>query len=230
MTNPSMTTASRVIGLFAKWPAPGRVKTRLAAETSPEWAAQVARAFLLDLLDRLAPLTYRRLLAFAPPEAAAGFAEIAAGRFELVPQSDGDLGRRMATFLQRQLDAGAEAVVLLGSDSPHVPVELIDQAFRELAANDVVLGPAADGGYYLLGIARRLPPIFADIPWGTSQVLARTLACLEHRRHALLLPWFDVDTLADFRQLQADIRDMVQRGIDPELPRTRALAEPEISA
>src|SRR5947199_232564 len=106
--------AARVLGLFAKWPAPGRVKTRLAAETSPEWASQVASAFLLDSLDRLASCEGRRVLAFAPDDAGPLFAPLAGGRFCLAPQGDGDLGRRMARFFENALGAGAEAAVLLG--------------------------------------------------------------------------------------------------------------------
>src|SRR6516225_510580 len=97
----------RVLGLFAKWPEPGRVKTRLATATSAGWAADVARAFLRDLAVRLAGVGDRRVLAFAPRDAGALFADAMGASFALVPQSDGDLGRRLATFFTDEFAAGA---------------------------------------------------------------------------------------------------------------------------
>src|SRR5262245_12360567 len=102
---------SRVLGLFAKWPRPGQVKTRLAASTSPEWAACVADAFLRDAVHRLGHVDARRVLAFTPDEAEPHFAELVRGRFTLLPQGVGDLGERMARFFAGEL-AAAEAVVL----------------------------------------------------------------------------------------------------------------------
>ena len=86
----------RVLGVLAKQPLPGSVKTRLAAETSPQWAARVSAAFLTDSLDRLAGIDARRILVYAPREAVAFFSSLARGRFALMPQVEGDLGQRMA--------------------------------------------------------------------------------------------------------------------------------------
>lgn len=218
----------RVLGLFAKQPEPGQVKTRLASESSPAWAARVAEAFLLDVTDRLAAVAARRVLAFAPPAAEAYFAGVARGRFVLVPQSDGDLGRRMARLVQEQLQAGATAVVLVGTDSPTLPLAFIAQAFRALEEADVVLGPATDGGYYLVGCARRLPPIFDDIPWSNAGVLAETVRRLAEPgwRLALLPPWYDVDTLDDWRMLQGHLAALRRAGVDPGVPHTELLHGP----
>src|SRR5262249_6231319 len=159
----------------AKQPVPGKVKTRLAAATSPQWAAQVAEACLLDVVGRLAHVEANRVLAYAPRGAEPYFAQAGRG-FTLVPQGDGDLGQRMAAFFTEQLRTGAEAVVLLGTDSPTVPIDFIERAFQELESMGVVLGPATDGGYYLVGCARKLPPIFEGITWSTSAVLGQTVA------------------------------------------------------
>ena len=86
-----------MLGLFAKWPSPGTVKTRLAAG-DPVRGARVAHAFLLDTLQRLAAVDARRVLAFAPPESEREFATVAAGRFTLTPQKEGDLGCRLAAL------------------------------------------------------------------------------------------------------------------------------------
>jgi rSAM/selenodomain-associated transferase 1 len=216
----------RVLGLFAKQPLPGQVKTRLAAGSSPEWAAAVANAFLHDLLERLAGVDARRVLVFAPPKAAAYFATVAGGTFEAAPQAEGDLGHRLTVFFAEQLRAGARSVVVLGTDSPTVPLEYVERAFRELERADVVVGPATDGGYYLVGCGRRLPPIFDGIAWGTSHVLADTVARLadERGRLALLPPWYDVDTLDDWQALRGHLAALRRAGIDPGVPRTELLA------
>jgi hypothetical protein len=215
------------LGLFAKWPCPGQVKTRLAAATSPAWAAQVAEVFLLDLLDRLAAVPARRVVAFTPRQAEPDFAAVAKDRFDLLPQVEGDLGRRLAAFIEGELQSGAERVVVLGTDSPTVPLPYVEQAFAELEHADVVLGPAADGGYYLVGCARQVPPIFEGIAWGTAEVLAQTIARLHDTRHrlALLPPWYDVDTLDDWRMLRGHLAALRRAGIDPGVPRTERLCQ-----
>lgn len=215
----------RTLGLFAKQPRPGEVKTRLAEATSPEWAARVYEAFLLDLLDRLATLTVRRVLAYAPDDALGYFQQAAQGRFELVSQAEGDLGVRMAAFFQKELDAGTHAAVLIGADSPTLPLALIAQAFTELARADLVLGPATDGGYYLIGCARQAPAIFAGIHWGTSRVLEETVVRLQGMpwRLSLLPPWYDVDTLDDWYCLRGHVAALRRAGVDPQIPRTEAL-------
>ena len=162
---------------------------------------------------------------YAPAEAHDYFSALAAGRFELHLQAAGDLGRRMADFCQHHLGTGNSRVVLVGADSPTLPLDFIEQAFRALHSADVVLGPAMDGGYYLVGLTGELPPIFDGIRWGEATVLADTLSKLADPawRLALLPPWYDVDTLADWRLLQGHMRAMRRAGIDPGLPRTEAI-------
>lgn len=215
-----------VLGLFAKKPIAGQVKTRLATATSPAFAAQVADAFLRDTLERLVGVAADRIVAFAPDDEAAYFASLVGDRYRLRPQGDGDLGQRMARFFSAQFAGGAGRVVLVGTDSPTLPLDFIEQAFQELERADLVLGPATDGGYYLIGAARRLPPIFDGISWGGPQVLAQTVARLTSPewRLTLLPPWYDVDTLDDWRTLQGHLAAMRRAGIDPGLPCTMALA------
>jgi rSAM/selenodomain-associated transferase 1 len=217
----------RVFGLFAKQPMPGQVKTRLAAESSPAWACQVAEAFLGDCLDRFAGINAERFLAMGSGGAEAYFAAAAAGRYQLVSQGQGDLGERMARFMSAELARGAEAIVILGSDSPTVPVARVEQAFLELERRDVVIGPATDGGYYLLGCARRLPPIFDGISWSSPAVLAQTVDRLQAAGcpMALLPPWYDVDTLADWQMLAGHVAALRLVGIDPGVPRTEQLLQ-----
>ena len=220
--------SSWLLGMFAKQPLPGLVKSRLARDSTPEWAAQVAHAFLRDLLDRLTPLPLRRVLVFAPAAARTFFTEVAAGRFELVPQSDGDLGTRLTCFLQEQFQSGAERIVLIGTDSPTLPREFVEQAFHALDDAEVVLGPATDGGYYLLGCRRFVPDLFRGVTWGSERVLSETVERVQVAglRLALLPPWYDVDTLENWRMLRGHLAALRQAGLTTDLPQTEALDEP----
>lgn len=214
-----------MLGLFAKEPRSGQVKTRFAADTSAEWAARVATAFLLDTLERLARIDAARVLAFSPATAEGYFADISKGRFRLTPQREGDLGQRMGAFFSGQFQAGATAVVLLGTDSPTLPLPYVVQAFQELDRADVVIGPSMDGGYYLIGLAQSMPGLFQHISWSTSLVLADTIAALQNQesRLALLPPWYDVDTVDDWRMLKGHVRAQRHAGLDPEIPHTERL-------
>ncbi len=217
MTN---STDQRVLGIFAKWPIPGKVKTRLAATTSAEWAAQVAAAFLGDTLDRLAAVPARRVVVFAPDDNGAAFAPLVGERFTLRQQGPGDLGERLARFFATH---NGLATVVVGSDSPTLPAALVEQAFELLEDADVVLGPAADGGYYLLGCRRFDASLFSGIDWGSCRVLGQTIERLGEARLALLPPWYDVDSLDDWHMLAGHLAALRRAGIDPEVPRTEAL-------
>ncbi len=214
-----------VLGLFAKWPRPGHVKSRLAADTSPAWAARVAEAFLHDTVGRLSRLPVRRILVHDPPEAGDEFARLAARRFELTPQAAGGLGERLLAFVRDQFAAGARRLVLVGADSPTLPPALVEQAYHSLEKKDVVLGPATDGGYYLIGCRAVIPRLFTGIAWSGPQVLADTVAAVEEAGQSLelLQPWYDVDTLADWWMLCGHLRALRAAGLDPETPHTEKL-------
>jgi rSAM/selenodomain-associated transferase 1 len=214
----------RVLGLFAKWPEPGTVKTRLA-HNDAAWGARVAHALLLDALQRFAAVNVQRMLVFTPAERESDFAVLTAERYALAPQQDGDLGQRLAAFFAQQFDADAHAVVTIGTDSPTLPVEYVERAFAALENADVVLGPATDGGYYLVGCGPESPPLFDNIAWSSGRVLADTIAALTEPRWrlALLPPWYDVDTSEDWELLRGHLAGLRRAGIDPAAPHTEAL-------
>lgn len=191
--------------MFAKAPRAGQVKTRLAATLGQDTAAEVYSLFLQYLLARLSSLGYYKTLAFWPAGQVACFADFAAQGWQIEPQCQGDLGTRMCQFFRAGFAADSGQVVLIGSDSPDLPLETIHAAFLHLESSEVVLGPSHDGGYYLIGMSAFHPQLFDDIPWSSPQVFDETVAKL-HRHgtsHTILDPWYDVDDEDDLHHLLA---------------------------
>lgn len=212
-------SAARRLLLFTKPAREGRVKTRLIGDLTAAQAAELHAAFLDDLLDRLRGGDFELRLAWAlePDD------EVPDGPIPGVRQEGSDLGER----LYRALSSGdAQAVMALGSDHPTLPLDLIHRAFETLetpeAGADVVLGPAEDGGYYLIALKAGAvhPRIFEDVAWSTERVLPATLErCRELGLAVELLPEAsDVDTPEDLRRLAERMADS-----DLGCPRTRAL-------
>jgi uncharacterized protein len=221
------TMHKRSLGIFAKEPRPGQVKSRLASASSPEWAAKVADALLRDTVARLAKIEARRFLVYTPKQGKEYFAALADNQYRLIPQEEGDLGRRMEQFIISQLQAGAQQTIIVGADSPILPPEWIEQAFQELDRADLVIGPATDGGYSLLGCSGRPPPIFNSISWGSETVLWETISRLTNPawRIALLPPCPDVDTIADLWALKGHIAAQRRAGADPGVPHMERLLQ-----
>lgn len=213
------------LGLFAKYWHPGLVKTRLAKSIGPERAAAAYLQFVSTLLERLGACSEQRWLAYSPSERASQFETILPGGWKLEPQAAGDLGLRMKSFFERRFAAGCQRVVLLGSDSPNVPLEYIRQAFDQLQGHDVVLGPTEDGGYWLVGAAGGVPDVFEAIPWSTPQVWSATLAAIRTAglSHAVLPTWYDIDEHDDLFRLMTDLRR--DSGGEPALDRLRDMLD-----
>lgn len=220
-----MNDNSKILGVFAKEPSAGLVKTRLAESTSLAWAQRVAEAFLEDSLDRFAQVDASRSIVYAPAEASAFFTGLSNGRFELIAQDAGDLGHRLQSFFAHARSHGYTRIVAVGTDSPTLPIAYISDAFRLLATHDVVIGPAFDGGYYLIGTSRPMIPVFEAIPWSTAGVLETTVERVRAASAtlALLPPWYDVDRFDDWAMLRGHVLAMRQAGIDPGVPRVERL-------
>lgn len=186
------------IGIFAKEPVPGKVKTRLAATIGNEAAANLYEAFLIDLLRDTGASTDRLLLAFTPDtESSRKWVQNAAPQAEILAQPEGDLGHRIDWFFRRAFDEGARRVVLIGSDSPDLPSHLLNAAIANLDDNDVVVAPATDGGYVLIGLKSPQPGFFDGVRWSSPFTLLDTVAAaarLELKLSFLDL-WYDIDTL-----------------------------------
>jgi uncharacterized protein len=202
--------------LFVKDPQAGKVKTRLQSHCSAEEAAQLYSAFLLDSAETLAASSAgRKIVAYAPADAENSLRKLlsAAGDFEYVAQPAGDLGDRLEGMVRWAFGSGADKTIVLGSDSPSMPVEYIERALELLEQGDVVLGPSTDGGYYLVGQRRGEPHLFRDIQWSTGVVLEETLARLDGQKLALLPPWYDVDTPQEAAFLRAHLSAMRRAGL-----------------
>jgi hypothetical protein len=159
--------------------------------------------------------------AFEP--AGSPFAEEIGGHDRCFPQRGRNLGERMGSAMAHAFESGHSRVVLIGSDIPHVPVEALEDAFGRLAAGSrLVLGPAEDGGYYLIG-AGTVPPVFTRIPWGGADVLRATLAAARAAgiEPDMVTGCYDVDDAHDLERLRADL---AQRRVDG-LTSTRAVLE-----
>lgn len=194
-------------GIFAKYWEPGQVKTRLAAKLGRESASDIYRLFVQVLVERFRRCADRRVLCFTPPEQAEAFAMLAGADWIARPQASGDLGGRMKSFFDSCFRDGAERVVLIGSDSPTMPAEHVESAFRLLRETDVVLGPTEDGGYYLVGASRDVAGIFENIDWSTPRVWDQTVARLDALRlsYESLPQWYDVDELPDLERLRDEL-------------------------
>lgn len=199
--------------VMAKAPRPGQVKTRLAVTRGDRVATALAHAFLLD--------TWRgaSTLAWATPVIAGDGPDMGIPGATVWPQGTGDLGARLERVARRALQEG-ERVIIIGSDTPGLPLLCLEAARDALARSDAVLGPSQDGGFYLLGLRGCPSGLLAGLPWSCSGTHERTRDQL--RAHGLevveLMPWFDVDEEADLLRL----RELIEAGL-VEAPATHAL-------
>jgi len=187
------------LAVFARWPEPGQVKTRLSPALPAALACDLHRALLDDALAAAARARAgARYLYWADAPARRG-AFAAPSGFETRDQGGGDLGARLERAFGQQLARSGDRAVAIGADCPDLDVGLIERAFETLARADLVLGPARDGGYYLIGLARPAPALFRGMRWGTAGVLEETRARAHAAglRTALLEPLDDLDTPAD---------------------------------
>lgn len=200
--------------IFAKQPDPNNTKTRLSPPLNREDAARLYTCFLADILATAREVEgARRFIFYDPPAAEAYFAGLAPD-FLLLPQSGGELGKRMHLALAELLSRGYRRVVLAGSDLPHLRAPALQQGFVALRDGaEVVLGPSADGGYYLVGLTRPQPELF-DLPMSTPDVLRQTVERIRrlNLRYVLLREEFDVDTIADLKRLAAHLE------ANPDIP------------
>ena len=189
--------------VLAKYWEPGQVKTRLAATVGELAATRIHREFVRCIVWRLRATAYRRSIAVWPSHRQAAFRKLAPRSWRVLPQIPGDLGKKLDFLFRRHLSQPDSSLLAIGADSPDLPREILLQAFTKLETHCVVLGPATDGGYYLIGMKRHVP-IFDGIEWGSGCVLEQTLERLKASgiEPALLETWPDVDNWDDLCALR----------------------------
>jgi len=196
--------------VFCREPIPNLTKTRLIGGLTPAAAARLADAFIVDALGKAVSVRASRVvIAASAPDGAKGskYFRRLARRFgaELVDQGRGSLGARMARALEPFASSGA---LLIGTDTPSLPLALLGKSVHALIRNRVVIAPSLDGGYYAVGVRGEMPPIFTAIRWGSGGVLDATIRRLKRAgiRYALGPAWYDVDRWSDVMLLAAHLR------------------------
>jgi rSAM/selenodomain-associated transferase 1 len=188
--------------LFTRYPEAARVKTRLIPALGAEGACALHRQLVeqtvkqVDRLNALQPLSFEVRYTGGSPALMRKWLGPAR---ELFPQGRGRLGLRMKRAFQQAFQAGFNRVILIGSDIPGLTPAILKKAFSALSFHDLVLGPARDGGYYLIGMTRPLPLLFQGIPWGTAFVFEATagIARQSGLTPFLLEPLNDIDRPED---------------------------------
>ncbi len=208
-----------VILLFIKYPEPGKVKTRFAAEAGQDAALVLYRLLVDRVMKIVTRCQYPFRICFSPATAGDAFAFWLGPDHRYQPQQGGDLGERMKTAFQKVFSEGVERALLIGSDVPGLGPEIVEEAFQVLDDCDVVIGPARDGGYYMIGFTASSfkPEVFDKIPWSTNAVYAATcriMKAAELRIHCLPL-LRDIDTLQDLKEYILEAGDRPGASLDP---------------
>ena len=212
------------IAIICKTPAASRSKTRLSPPLSPEQCAALSACFIRDVsaaVQRLADGgSVSGYAVYTPPGTQDALRPLLPAGFTLLPQGEGDLGARMLKAVTDLLTRGHDGAVLIGADMPTLPPSILRAAVDAVRRNDcVALGPALDGGYTLIGLARPHGGLFAKMPWGTDAVYRLTL----ERAHELALPvvalpaWYDVDDASSLAMLKGELRGQRPAFADPGL-------------
>ncbi len=200
--------------IFAKLPEPGKVKTRLARDLGDEKAAEVYSDIARDIVSRVSNSSiYETVIFYDPPEKKKEITHwlkdcANTDSEHLLPQRGGKLGDRISGAFERIFSLENKRAVIIGTDCTDVSAHMIEETFLDLKNFDAVLGPAKDGGYYLLGLNQFVPELFKDIDWSTDLVLGQTLSRLDRLgyNYKLLETLRDIDNLNDLNSLSYDFK------------------------
>jgi uncharacterized protein len=212
--NPQSSPLKEVLVLMAKAPREGEVKTRLIGALSPAEATELYINFLRDTFALMEEVQDERetlalALCYTPEGEEEAFEIVEREGSLMLAQRGEDLGERLSNCSMDFFDLGFDSVVVIGADSPTLPADYLFEAFERLAdGDDVVIGPAEDDGYYLVGMRKFSREIFEGIPWGTGGVLSATTERVRDAglRLNLLPAWYDVDTPAELARLKEELK------------------------
>ena len=200
--------SSKTIKVFIKNPEKGVVKTRLAASIGKDRALSVYKKLLGYTKNQIVNVEAQKEVWYSKFIDNSDDWDIE--NFEKKLQSGTDLGERMKNAFKEGFEEDPkQLVILIGSDCAELTQKVIEEAFKELRENDLVIGPAKDGGYYLIGMSKYIPGIFDGIDWSTENVLSQTFAKAknEHASFSLLEELHDVDTIEDWNR----VKDILER-------------------
>jgi rSAM/selenodomain-associated transferase 1 len=205
MIRRSIRLKDRCLLFFVKNPERGKVKSRLAAVIGDDSAVSLYKNLVAQMLSTLKGGTFPLYICFFPKNAQKPIKNWLGRAYRYIPQKGKDLGERMRNSFIDAFAMGYKRVVLIGSDIPDLPMKYIEEAFKSLKEMDAVMGPAYDGGYYLIGFKDKTfsPQVFEGIAWGTKSVFDETTKKLKRLRRAVrTLPCKrDIDTVEDLRNL-----------------------------
>lgn len=201
MLNFTASSKQRLI-IFTRYPEPGKTKTRLIPVLGSVGAANLQRQMTEHTILQVKEL--QKVIDISVAVWYSGgdlrlMQEWLGLNLVYQPQGEGDLGSRMARSLLQAFQSGAEKAIIIGTDCPGLNAQILATAFDKLRSFDIVLGPAMDGGYYLIGLRQLIPELFANIEWGTAQVFQRTLEIAQklNLSHVNLVPLADIDRPED---------------------------------
>ena len=187
---------SETLIIFSRYPEAGKTKTRMIPALGAEGAAKLQRQMTEHTLKTARNLNSVRDITIEIHFAGGNkqlLTEWLGKDLEYIPQAAGDLGEKMRLAFERAFSLGSKRVVTIGTDCPDINQPILEEAFDLLPKQDLLIGSATDGGYYLIGLNRTIPELFADISWGTDRVLNQTKAIA----HQLNLNTYYLKTLSD---------------------------------
>jgi rSAM/selenodomain-associated transferase 1 len=224
--------SSVAVAIICKTPRPGHSKTRLSPPLRPEECAGISACFIQDISSNIASVAgdgrAHGYAVYTPAGTEGELRALLPGGFGLVLQGDGDLGARLDMGISDLIAAGHAGAILINSDSPTLPRALLDAAVDAVLRGDnLVISPALDGGYTLIGLSKPHPHLFTDIPWSTDVVYELTLKrAREIKLPAITLDgWYDVDNGASYAMLERElngVRPPFATGPAQDAPKTRA--------
>ncbi len=215
-----METSDDCLIIFVKWPEKGMVKTRLSVALGDDEAMELYKSFVEDIIATVLQSGFRPLIAYYPEDAGEKIATWLGDDNDYTPQIGVNLGAKMSNAFRQVFEREVSRAVLIGSDFPDLPAEIISEAFSALKSKHAVIGPAKDGGYYLIGF--RLDTfssaVFDGIPWSTEEVFERTMSIFTREGldvHQLPI-WRDIDR-------PEDLVDLVEQNMDKPFMQSKTM-------
>lgn len=212
--------SDNVLIIFVKYPQEGFVKTRLAREIGKKNASKLYRLFVETILARIKDKSFTRVIFYTPISKRNEIKRWLGEDLALYPQKGKDLGGRLSGAFRIVFKSGAKRVVVIGTDSPALNKKLILGAFKKLKETQCVLGPAFDGGYYLVGLTSFYEEIFQHIDWSSDNVFNQTMGAIKKLRisFSLLDKGIDIDNKDDLSILSRHLPGIYKEnptGLDP---------------